>query len=325
MNPYLRSIYQIFTAGRFANAYKFALARAIVKLSRNLDINQLFIGKRDLASCFLEYYWPLETTYHIRQEIDPNKDPLVMMNLRRLMKEGVVEQGGSLVEFKKRSLKEYDELLDVIEKDALDDVVPRFHTVQSKNVSPMLYRFTGKIGKAGDGITLSSDAKAALHDYGQVIDYMAIAAWAGFTEHFTTAPRLLEKISGQKPVRQSLSDWRPALVEIQRGHCFYCQTRIENQAEVGHVLPWSFVLEDRTWNLVLACKQCNAAKGDCLSDSPMLHQLLARNDLITELELTVGEKFLRHFEDWKTRNLSGHVLALYDQAQQDGFPTWMST
>jgi hypothetical protein len=33
---------------------------------------------------------------------------------------------------------------------------------------------------------------------------------------------------------------------------FYDESHNMTSAEVDHLLPWSFVLEDRTWNLVLA-------------------------------------------------------------------------
>lgn len=324
MNPYLRSVYQIFTAGRFTNSYKFALARSLVRLVRDLGKNDLFIGKRDLAPCFLEYYWPLETTYHLRQGVDPDKDPIVMVQIRRLVKQGIVDQGDSLIAFAKHSPDKYERLLHVIENEAFDDVIPRFHNVRGKNVSPMLFHFTGKVGDAGEGITLTSDSKAALIDNGQVIDYMAIAAWAEFTESFTTAPRLFEKLSGQVPARQPITKWRATLEEIQRGHCFHCENELSGRPEVDHALPWSFVLEDKTWNLVLACSPCNSSKRDHLVDTTTLHRLLARNDMIAKRELPVGDKFLRHFDEWQIRNLSGHIKALYDQAQQDGFPTWES-
>jgi 5-methylcytosine-specific restriction endonuclease McrA len=48
--------------------------------------------------------------------------------------------------------------------------------------------------------------------------------------------------------------------------------------EVDHVLPWSFVLEDKTWNLVLACRKCNNAKRDRLTDVGALELLCSRNE-----------------------------------------------
>jgi hypothetical protein len=92
--------------------------------------------------------------------------------------------------------------------------------------------------------------------------------------------------------------------------------------EVDHVLPWSFVLEDRTWNLVLACNECNNEKRDRLTSVADLERLCARNDHILSSELGADSSFRRHFEEWHTRNLSSYVRSLYDQAIADRFPKW---
>jgi 5-methylcytosine-specific restriction endonuclease McrA len=53
-------------------------------------------------------------------------------------------------------------------------------------------------------------------------------------------------------------------------------------SEVDHVLPWSFVLEDRTWNLVLACRKCNNEKRDKLTNMGAIERLCARNEQIAK-------------------------------------------
>ena len=322
MNPYLRSAYLIFTAGRFTNSYKFALARSLVRLAATLDANGLSISKRDLAQCFLEYYWLLETRYHVRQGVDPGKDPIVMIQIRKQVKQGVIKQGESLAAFKKRSPGEYGKLLRVVQKGAFDDVIPRFHSVRGKSVTPVLYHFRGQVGNAGDEINLTSDSKAALKEYGQAIDYMAVAGWVKFTECFTTAPRLFQKLSGELPTRQSLTKWKGVLQGIQGGRCFYCENDATGCGEVDHVLPWSFVLEDKTWNLVLACDACNSLKRDRLVDISTLDLLMSRNKSVMDRRVPACGTFARHFDEWRTGDLEKHITALYDQAELDGFPGW---
>jgi hypothetical protein len=87
-------------------------------------------------------------------------------------------------------------------------------------------------------------------------------------------------------------------------------------------LPWSFVLEDRTWNLVLACRNCNNGKRDRLTDAKSLERLCGRNDQILSGAVNADSSFGRHFTEWHTRNLSSYVRGLYDQAIADGFPQW---
>ena len=70
------------------------------------------ISKHDLSPLFLEYYWPLEIKYHIRQGIDPDKDPVVMVRIRQLLKAGKITQGETLKDFQKRMPEEHKTLLD---------------------------------------------------------------------------------------------------------------------------------------------------------------------------------------------------------------------
>jgi CRISPR/Cas system Type II protein with McrA/HNH and RuvC-like nuclease domain len=92
--------------------------------------------------------------------------------------------------------------------------------------------------------------------------------------------------------------------------------------EVDHVLPWSFVLEDRTWNLVLACRKCNNEKRDQLPNIDALERLCARNEQIATEHIHTDSTFHRHFVEWHSRDLSNYIRGLYDQAAADGFPRW---
>jgi hypothetical protein len=143
-----------------------------------------------------------------------------------------------------------------------------------------------------------------------------------FTEAFTSAPRLHDKIGGSN-LRSAVSQWRDSVMAMQSGKCFYDNSHDMASPEVDHVLPWSFVLEDRTWNLVLACRKCNNEKRDRLADMDALQRLCARNEQIASGHIGTDRAFLRHFAEWHSRNLSSHIKGLYDQAVADGFPRWM--
>jgi hypothetical protein len=93
-------------------------------------------------------------------------------------------------------------------------------------------------------------------------------------------------------------------------------------SEVDHVLPWSFVLEDKAWNLVLTCRKCNNGKRDRLANLNALERLCSRNEEIVKGHGGVEPAFFRHFSEWHSRDLSSHIRGLYDQAVADGFPEW---
>ena len=50
--------------------------------------------------------------------------------------------------------------------------------------------------------------------------------------------------------------------------CFYCNKSAEDtsiQIHYDHFIPWSFLYETETWNLVVSCQTCNISKSDTLA------------------------------------------------------------
>ena len=322
MDRYINVLYQIVSAGQKTNSYKFALWRALAKLAPATNDTKAIISKHNLSPVFLEYYWPLEVKYHIRQGIDPKKDPIVMVQIRELMEAGIINHGESLKDFQKRMPNEYQTLVMTIAKECFNDVIPRFHNVHGAPITPEIFQYTGTVGRVGTNIQLTNASRNFLLVYKKLIDYVAVSGWVRFTEQFTAAPKLHDKIDGSNLRRGAVSVWRDLLIGVQNGKCFYDAGHDMSEPEVDHVLPWSFVLEDRTWNLVLAYRDCNNQKRDRLTDTASLERLCDRNDRIRSGKLCVDSAFRRHFEEWQTRNLSSYVKGLYDQAVADGFPRW---
>jgi hypothetical protein len=322
VDRYVNVLYQIVSAGQKTNSYKFALWRALAKLAPTTTESKPIISKQNLSSLFLEYYWPLEVKYHLRQGIDPKKDPLVMVEIRELMKAGTINHGESLRDFQKRVPIQCQTLCATIAKQCFNDVIPRFHNVHGTAITPEIFRYTGTVGRVGESIELTNASRNFLLVYKKLIDYVAVSGWVRFTEQFTAAPKLHDKIDGSNLRRGAVSVWRETLMALQNGKCFYDASHDMSALEVDHVLPWSFVLEDRTWNLVLACRKCNNEKRDRLTDANSLERLCGRNEQILSGALNADSSFGRHFTEWHTRNLSSYVRGLYDQAIADGFPQW---
>jgi hypothetical protein len=194
--------------------------------------------------------------------------------------------------------------------------------VSGSPISPPIFTFTGKAGKAGDTIVLTNGGRRFLIAYRKLVDYVAVSGWVRFTEQFTSSPRLHDKIGGANLLRGPVWKWHEPLMKIQGEKCFYNASHDMAAPEVDHVLPWSFVLEDRTWNLVLACRKCNNEKRDRLVNIDALERLCDRNEKIARDQIHMDSTFYRHFAEWKSRDLSSHIKGLYDQAVADGFPRW---
>jgi hypothetical protein len=221
MNPYIGTLYQIVAAGQKTNSYKFALWRALARLALSTSEAKPEISKHDLAPIFLEYYWPLEVKYHIRQGIDPDKDPVVMKRIREMVEERSIFHGESLRDFQRRMPEKYRMLVAQIAREAFDDVIPRFHKVRGERIEPKIYTYPGVEGRAGELIELTGESRQFLIEYRKLIDYVAVSGWVRFTEQFTSAPKLHDKIEGTSFRRGAVSHWRNVLQEIQNGQCFY--------------------------------------------------------------------------------------------------------
>ena len=200
MDRYLSVFFEIVTRGLNANSYKFALWRALASLAPQTDVASPEISKRDLSLPFLQYYWPLEMKFRLRQSTDPDGDPIVMKLIRRRLHAGTIVEGESLAEFKHRSPQEHQVLLEQIAQRAFDDVIPRFHIVRGVPKTPAIYQFTGHPGHAGDTIKLTPDGRQFLIEHKKLIDYVAVSGWVRFTEQYTSAPRLHDKIDGARAI-----------------------------------------------------------------------------------------------------------------------------
>lgn len=77
--------------------------------------------------------------------------------------------------------------------------------------------------------------------------------------------------------RQALARLREPLLDLQRGACLFCGTRIGRGAHVDHFVPWSVTGDDGLDNLAASCSSCNLGKGALLAGARHVESLVARN------------------------------------------------
>jgi hypothetical protein len=115
------------------------------------------------------------------------------------------------------------------------------------------------------------------------VDLLAIAGWAAFTQQFTSAPKLFEKIASAAARRKQLAPYRAFLGTTYGFACFYCGAPAPQNTPVDHVIPWAFVAEDKVWNLVLACAFCNGQKSSSVAGIEYMTRLSDRNERLMVL------------------------------------------
>jgi hypothetical protein len=200
-----------------------------------------------------------------------------------------------------------------------DEVIPRFHNLRGRAPIERVYE------QSGDGVMLNHGAGQFLTSHHRVLNLLAVGGWVKFTEQYSFAPRLYEKIAGIPPERKQ-ERYRGFLVALQGTRCFYCDAE-STQLHIDHVVPWSFVLEDRIWNLILACRDCNCTKSDRTPDNDMLQKLTSRNSKLIRC-LQSGElpfesaSVRRDLQGFSHETLAAHIAAMVENCRIDGFGVW---
>jgi hypothetical protein len=318
IEPLLETVNRIIRTGQNSNSYKFALLRALAHIASRETSNPKTISRDRLAECFVAFYWDLTLKYHVRQGTNPDKDPRVMRLIRNLLGINLISEKTTLQEF--QATDGYKRLVKQVAREAFDDVLPRLHTVRGAEQKPKLYE------QEGEGIRIEDRTFEFLKSHSQVITQLAIGGWVEFTEQFTSAPKLFQKIQGVDPSRAALSFYRKFLAPYSNNQCFYCENKVGAKPHADHVIPWSYVLEDKAWNLVLSCDRCNRTKWYYLPpERPFLDKLIQRNQLLIEANLQAfpnGAKVKRDFAEWDAPRLDKHIRESWHKAQADGFSVW---
>ena len=156
--------------------------------------------------------------------------------------------------------------------------------------------------KSGDAmITLAADAHGFLRDQSIVVESIANYWWAPYLERVNVlAPLIIDKVERDGAKRGSLTRYLRILIDTDGNRCFYCKRDLGavRAVHVDHVIPWSFVLSDPAWDLVLVCVSCNLGKSDILPARFFIDKLSALHVGRAKLSLPsmAGSAFLQKNE-----------------------------
>ena len=186
-----------------------------------------------------------------------------------------------------------------------------------QRLTPHLYQPDGK------DIIVERPAYEFLRENARTVDRLAITGWVAFTEQFTSAPKPFEKLEGAAAKHNNLASYWTFLGAADGVVCFYCGVFPQN-APVDHLIPWAFVLEDKVWNLVLACASCNGAKNPAqLRARPTPSDFNDQNGkLIAKSSETLPPFISRELAEWRARSLRDPRVLLAERCLLDVFPEW---
>lgn len=270
-------------------SYKPALLKALVRCCQRSA--ELLISLDSIGHEFTKLYWNQTVVYHLRQAASLTKEASAVKMIRKTSEE-----------FKTRDLS----ALPAPARQALDarmsrlltvNVLAAFHTSKPFRMHPL---YDWKPG--WNYVALEAAAHDFLRQHAQALELTANFYWAEFLENCNRlAPRIVQKVSRDGGRRRSLRKYMKILIGDGSECCFYCGTALGAGARptVDHVIPWSFLLEEDLWDLVLACGRCNSAKSDSLPPRQFIEKLILRNKQLFDagISLTVNESEIARLYD----------------------------
>ena len=248
-------------ATMFTPAMLKTLARRVPKMTGSS------LSLREIGHEFLQLYWNQTVVYHLRQAAVVTKEPDVVRAIRAAAERNDVR------EFDRLPLAERDALARKMTKTLARDVLERFHASKPVGMPPL---FTWSEGDAT--LEFTAESRAFITANASALEVIANYRWAGYLEKINLlAPGIIEKVQRDGARRGSLTKVHAMLTETDEPRCFYCERNFDARSVVDHVVPWSYLLSDDYWDLVLACVSCQTAKADRLPDVRFITKLAATN------------------------------------------------
>jgi hypothetical protein len=270
-----------------STSYKPALLKALVRIARRGCDDT--VPLRTIGAEFVSLFWTQTVTFHLRQSATVSSEPEAV---RRIRSAAELNGVSALAELPRAARERLDaEMARVLKI----NVLAAFHKSKPPGMSPLF-----EWSKPMDAIRFP--ARRFVVDNAPALEALANLWWAKYLERVNLlTPLVIEKVERDGAKRGSLAVFLRILRQTDAPTCFYCSRQLETtdrSVHVDHVIPWSFMLTDPLWNLVLACAPCNLDKSDRLPDRSYLDKLIdvsARRSRIT-LPPKIGSPLLSRDE-----------------------------
>jgi hypothetical protein len=246
-----------------SSSYKPALLKAIVRIVRagaEPAIPLLRIGSQ-----FVKLYWVQTVVFRLRQAATIISEPEVVRRIR-----SAADMNGARTidvlppAVRERLDREMARVLTI-------NVLQAFHRSKPASMGCLFEWSPGS-----EFIIVPNAAMEFVRLNARALESIANLWWARWLEKVNVlAPLVIEKVERDGAERASLTKYLRVLLQIDEPKCFYCRRALNDglSTHVDHVIPWSFLLEDPLWDLVLACANCNIAKSDTLPRRDFIDKL----------------------------------------------------
>lgn len=284
----MTNLQRLLDEGLFVASYKFALLLSLADLSIEKGDDSgspLELSTNHIAAKFIQYYWRQAIPYtasDLAGVLQQNTGKqAAIVNLVAAARVGL---GDSLAKVDKRG-SAWKQLLR--EVGAVVRVMPlwKLQTIGKERLD-FLYQNSGH----GSSITLRPGVAYCFQKFYPLISDLVRGSWVRYVRSqnqdiLREASDLQAFMFGSE--RMALAAVRPALLDIQRGRCFYCSNGLGHaNTQVDHFVAWVRYPVDLGHNFVLADTRCNNQKRDRLAAFEHLAAWIERN---TTFGYQIGE------------------------------------
>lgn len=290
------------------NTYKFGLIKSILDNLFNVieTYKGVYISYYGLFGKFTENYWNLVIKYHLHQMRKDTKSEFsrIEIILNEEVRKNVILEN---LEFESIEIEQKKLIIKRVASECKRCVIGALY----EDFDGMLYSFA----LSDDGIYLSYKAYEFLMKYKIELENLNYYAWAKFLEKINSDEvliKVIDKLELSTPKRNNLAIYRDILrKEFQECNCFYCGKQLKQAIHVDHLIPWSFVKDDKIWNFVLACPSCNKKKNNRVPEWKYVTWLEKQNKKIQLLDNEIVKIDFKTYSDellermWKYAKMSG--------------------
>jgi len=295
-------------ASKKRNTYKFGLVKSLLDSVFNgvQKENGIYYSFRELFEHFTYNYWNLIVKYDLRQMRKDKRS--TYSRLEVVFQEAIAKNPIiSNLEFESIDEKLKADIISKVTKECKRCVVGALY----EDFDGIIYSFDVK----EEGLTLNPLVYDFMLKHKSELEKLNYFAWAKFLEQInddSALIRVLGKLEMATPRREDLSIYREILrKEFEENTCFYCGRLLHRAIHVDHFIPWSFVKDDKIWNFVLACPECNLKKNNRLPDRKYLLIIEDRNKKMIETDDLLVQADIQNYDDellnrmWAYAKMSG--------------------
>lgn len=270
----LSCISQSLFSGKHTTTYKYCFLKSLLDNLYSFD-DRYSIDLEIIGKTFVSIYWNMIVVYKIPQM---NRYETGAKSIFEKTTEEIIKDRPYLVDVYYDSMKEEDR--NEYNKKAIPEFKKNVIGAFYEDTKGMLFGFSKKDRK----IWLNHKSFCFLNDNKMIIEQVNYYQWLKMVESILKSSKnsiknlstILECITK----RNDLTNFKNELYKYGNYEkCFYCGRKLNKNAHLDHVIPWSFLKNDNLWNLVFSCSTCNESKSNSVPDNEYLERLEERNKI----------------------------------------------